>query len=68
MSNSSVARGMNLTVEIVGCAALGWFTGLLATPYNQKKRSRFELYARAISLFLSSYALAKIDRVVEQLS
>jgi hypothetical protein len=67
MSDSSVARGMNLTVVIVGCA-IGWFTGLLATPYNQKERSRFEIYARAISLFLSSCALAKIDRVVEQLS
>jgi len=67
MSDSSVAGGMNLTVVILGCA-LGWFTGLLATPNHLKEQSRFEIYTRAISLFLSSYTLAKIDRVVDQLS
>lgn len=66
MSDSNVTRGVNLTVVILGFA-LGWFTGIVATPYNQKEQSRFEIYTKAISLFLSGYALAKIDRVIEQL-
>jgi pheromone shutdown protein TraB len=66
MSDCGVARAMSLAVLILGCA-LGWFTGILSTPYDKQEQSRFQTYAKVISLFLSGYVLAKLDRVIEQL-
>lgn len=58
--------GIWLTV-LVGLSgiALGWLVGFLASPYGPEEDTRFAKYVSLISLFLSGYALAKIDGVVE---
>ena len=40
--------------------------GLLASPYGPKEGERFSKYASPISLFLSGYALAKIDPLLDK--
>jgi len=59
--------GTWLTV-LVGLSgiALGWLLGFLASPYGPEEDTRFAKYASLISLFLSGYALAKIDPVVNK--
>ena len=57
-------RSMNLMVTIGG-TVLGWLIGILATPYDVAEKDQFTIYAKTISAFLSGYAVAKVDRLVD---
>jgi threonine/homoserine/homoserine lactone efflux protein len=45
-------------------AALGWLVGLLASPYTKDEESRFTAMSKAISVFFSGYAVAKLEPIV----
>lgn len=42
----------------------GWAAGILLAPY-QSEDARFREYAKLISVFLTGYAVSKIDRLIE---
>ncbi|MBI4888015.1 MAG: hypothetical protein HY824_13050 [Acidobacteria bacterium] len=44
--------------------AAGWGAGILATPY-QSERGRFEKIGNVVAVFVSGYAVSKVDRVFD---
>lgn len=59
--------GAWLTILVgLGGVASGWLLGFLASPYERQEGQRFAKYASLISLFLSGYAIAKIDPVLDE--
>jgi hypothetical protein len=44
--------------------ALGWLAGLLASPYSKAEESRFTAVSKAIGVFFSGYAVAKLEPIV----
>lgn len=57
---------LNVLVAITGMM-LGWVIGVVITPYSTNEKSRFAVYARAFSVFLSGYLVGKIDAGVTAL-
>jgi hypothetical protein len=53
-------------VEFAGVAG-GAFLGFLASPKAQGEETAFLNFAKAISAFLSGYALSKIDHLIDSL-
>jgi hypothetical protein len=54
----------HLTFMILG-SALGWIVGTIASPYSSEKEE-FSAIVKAISVFISGYALAKIDPLITE--
>jgi hypothetical protein len=44
--------------------AAGWAAGLLLAPY-QSEQVRFREYAKLVSVFITGYAVSKVDRLFE---
>jgi hypothetical protein len=44
--------------------AAGWATGILLAPY-QSEQTRFREYAKLLSVFLTGYAVSKVDRLFD---
>jgi len=44
---------------------VGWVAGILATPDDPDQKRMFTAYAKAISLFVSGFIVAKVDRLFE---
>jgi hypothetical protein len=54
---------INLSVLALGWA-VGWLIGALLSPYTGAEKTRFAEYAGAVSVFVSGYAIGKIDRLI----
>lgn len=54
---------INLSVLVLGWA-VGWLIGALLSPYTGAEKTRFAEYAGAVSVFVSGYAIGKIDRLI----
>lgn len=57
---------LNLSTLVLGIT-LGWLTGFIVTPYTKQEEKQFLTYSKAISVFVSGYLVAKIDKVVERI-
>lgn len=57
---------LNIATLILGIA-IGWLIGVLISPYNTDEQTQFLTYTRAISVFVSGYLIAKVDKVVERM-
>lgn len=55
---------LNIMVLIVALL-LGWVVGILATPYTSTEKKVFTTYTKAISAFISGFAVAKADKAIE---
>jgi uncharacterized membrane protein YjjB (DUF3815 family) len=42
---------------------LGWCVGMFISPLDQNEKSEFTDYGKALSAFVSGFAIAKLDRV-----
>src|SRR5262245_40695448 len=47
--------------------ALGWVIGTFASPDNKSEERRFSGWAKAISGFITGYAVSKLDKAIESL-
>jgi len=56
-------KAFNLIIIIAGYT-IGWFTGILASPYGLSEENRFSEYKKAISAFVGGYILSKIDNTL----
>jgi hypothetical protein len=45
----------------------GWVLGILSAPYTKREDSQFAAYAKAASVFVSGYSLAKIDSLATKI-
>jgi hypothetical protein len=54
---------INLTVLVFGWA-VGWLLGTFLSPYTGAEKLQFAEYAGAISVFVSGYAIGKVDRLI----
>ena len=61
---NTISRSANNLIIIFGLV-LGWGTGMYLSPYSEEEASKFVTAGQAISVFISGYALAKVDRLVE---
>jgi hypothetical protein len=59
-------RPVTLLVQLAGMAS-GAFLGFLASPKAPGEQVAFLTFAKAISAFLSGYALSKIDNLIDTL-
>jgi hypothetical protein len=59
-------KANTLLVELTGMAC-GAFLGFLASPKAPGEQAAFMTFAKAISAFLSGYALSKINHLVDTL-
>jgi hypothetical protein len=66
LGSSSQERALNITFIAVGIA-LGWMLGILASPYDKKEQLHFSELTKAMSVFVSGYALAKVGRLLDTL-
>src|SRR5690242_4878181 len=66
ISPDGAGRPVTLLVELAGMAC-GAFLGFLASPKAPGEQAAFLTVAKAISAFLSGYALSKIDRLIDTL-
>jgi hypothetical protein len=57
-------KPVTLLVQLAGMAS-GGFLGFLASPKAKGEEAAFLTFAKAISAFLSGYALSKIDHLVD---
>lgn len=57
-------RTMNYLLLTSGAIA-GFVVGILLSPYDEQEKKWFVRYGRAISLFVSGFVIAKVDRVFE---
>jgi hypothetical protein len=57
---------ITLLIELAGIAG-GAFLGFLASPKAAGEQAAFLTFAKAISAFLSGYALSKIDHLIDAL-
>ncbi len=55
---------LNLTVLAVG-TVFGWLLGILLSPYDTEEQKQFSIYAKAATVFISGYAVAKVDKLAE---
>ena len=49
-------------------AVIGWIVGILSSPYGPSEEKRFSSLVKAVSVFISGYALAKIDPIITALA
>jgi hypothetical protein len=56
-----------LLIQLAGMAC-GGFLGFLASPKAPSEQVTFLTFAKAISAFLSGYALSKIDNLIDTLT
>ncbi len=54
---------MNFTLGLLG-GVVGYFMGVLISPYDIQEKEEFSAYTKAVSLFISGYLLGKIDHLV----
>ena len=66
MSSSEQITAINLSILILS-TAIGWLLAVVATPYDKQEQTRFETYTKAVGVFISGFALAKLDRVIDLL-
>jgi hypothetical protein len=64
ISSTVEDRAITWLVELAGMAA-GGFLGFLSSPKVPGEQITFLTVARALSAFLSGYALSKIDRLID---
>jgi O-antigen/teichoic acid export membrane protein len=62
----SEEKSITLLIELAGMVC-GAFLGFLASPKAPGEQATFLTFAKAISAFLSGYALSKIDRLIDSL-
>jgi hypothetical protein len=60
-------RYLTLLIQLAGMAC-GGFLGFLASPKAPSEQVTFLTFAKAISAFLSGYALSKIDNLIDTLT
>jgi hypothetical protein len=65
ISRNDGEKPVTLLVELAGMAG-GAFLGFLASP-KAGEQAAFQIFAKAISAFLSGYALSKIDHLIDTL-
>lgn len=61
IGDNSTNKYLHLTVILFGACG-GWLLGTLISPYDKKEKEQFSIYAKAISVFLSGYLIAKFDK------
>jgi len=54
---------LNLTIIIFG-TTIGWIAGILSSPYGQKEKEQFTTIVKGVTVFLSGYAMAKLDPII----
>jgi MFS family permease len=55
-----------ITVPVfLAALACGWVLGIFLSPYGAEEKKTFETWGRAVSVFLSGYVIAKLDRVTQ---
>jgi hypothetical protein len=59
-------RVMHIAVMVLG-ASLGWIISILASPYGETEQKQFSQIVKDVSVFLSGYALAKIDPIIARI-
>ncbi len=64
IGESASQRYLNLALLILG-ATTGWLVGTVVSPYTQEEEAKFSAYTKAITVFASGYAVAKIDKAIE---
>lgn len=64
IGESSSSRYINVALLVLGACG-GWLVGTVVSPYDQKEEQTFLTYTKAFTAFISGYAVAKIDKVVE---
>lgn len=57
---------IHIAAMVLG-AALGWIIGILASPYGDTEQKQFSQLVKDVSVFLSGYALAKIDPIIARI-
>lgn len=55
---------LNLLVLITS-GIVGWIVGILMTPATRSEKLQFSEYGKALSTFVTGYALAKFDKIFE---
>jgi hypothetical protein len=60
------AKCINLTVLAIG-ATVGWLFGVVLSPYDPSEKQAFRDYAKAGSVFVSGFLVAKIDKLAEHI-
>jgi hypothetical protein len=54
---------INLVVLVFGWS-VGWLIGTFLSPYTGSEKTEFAEYAGAVSVFISGYAIGKVDRLI----
>lgn len=52
-------------LAILAGGLLGWAGGMLLSPYTVKEELKFVSIGKSLSVFISGYLLAKLDRLLE---
>jgi hypothetical protein len=59
-----VFKDLNSALACVAGALIGWFMGVLLSPYEDEK-VLFSGYARTAAAFVTGYLVSKLDRIFE---
>ena len=63
--SEDVPQRIATTGGILFGIALGWLFGVFLSPYDERDQLAFTRAGKAVTAFLSGYALAKVDRLVD---
>lgn len=62
--NDCLQQAINVLIAILG-ALVGWALGMFFAPFSENEAARFTSIGQAISVFVSGYAISKLDRFLE---
>jgi hypothetical protein len=63
-SPTPIEQVFNCLIALLGLL-LGWALGMFFAPYTDEDAARFSSIGQAVSVFVSGYALSKLDRFLE---
>jgi len=66
MGQDNTDIGLNYIIFLFG-STLGWFVGTITSPYNDGEETKFKIYLRSASVFVSGYIVGKIDALMSKI-